>query len=86
MLVLSCVVGLTECLCNTGWFGYKCLVKVTDSDFSVKCSVEPWLSGVATLFPAVAWWFSAWKELTRIKLPLQEDCKSLCFECDSPGN
>ena len=35
MLVLSCFVGLTECLCNTGWPGYKCLVKVTDSDFSV---------------------------------------------------
>ena len=21
------------------WFGYKCLIKVTDSDFSVKCTV-----------------------------------------------
>ena len=49
MLVLSCFVGLTESLCNTRWFGYKCLVKVTDSDFSVKCSVEPWLSRLATL-------------------------------------
>ena len=26
---------------NTRLFGYKCLVQVTDSDFPVKCTVEP---------------------------------------------
>ena len=40
--VFFCRTSVNLCTSNNGWFGYKCSVMVTNSDFSVNCIKSGW--------------------------------------------